>query len=71
MGLAFQVSMVRVAATRSLCKTEGGYLVMDPLQAECGDRVCLLSGGKLPYIVRAPICEDNLVLRVSSSISTS
>ena len=62
MGLAFQVSMVRVAATRSLCVTEGGYLVMAPLQAERGDHVCLLSGGKLPYIVRASISKETLMV---------
>ena len=62
MSLAFQVSMVRVAATRSLCTTEGGYLVMAPLQTECGDHVCLLSGGKLPYIVRAPIGDETLAV---------
>ena len=58
MGLAFQTSMIRVAATRSLCTTERGYLVMAPLQTECGDHVCILSGGKLPYIVRAPIGKE-------------
>ena len=62
MGLGFQVSMVRVAATRSLCTTEGGYLVMAPLQAERGDYVCLLSGGKLPYIVRAPVGKEGMVV---------
>ena len=58
MALAFQTSMIRVVASRSLCTTEGGYLVMAPVGVERGDCVCILSGGKLPYIVRAPKGEE-------------
>lgn len=54
-GLAFQESMVRVAATRSFCTTKAGYLLMAPPEARCGDHVCVLSGGRLPYIVREPV----------------
>lgn len=37
---------------RAIFKTKKGYIGIGPYWAECGDAVCLLEGGKVPFILK-------------------
>jgi hypothetical protein len=47
--------------------TDTGYIGMGPASTDVGDEVCILEGGKVPYMIRsvlakdAPVREWNLV----------
>jgi hypothetical protein len=61
MGLAFETSVIASASTRSLCTTDRGYLGLAPEHAKVGDSVCILSGARVPYILRAEAGENKLI----------
>ncbi|RFU33188.1 hypothetical protein B7463_g3139, partial [Scytalidium lignicola] len=48
----FFVNMFAKVERRSLCTTERGYLCLAPPDAEVGDSLCILLGGRVPYILR-------------------
>jgi len=31
--------------------SDSGYVGLDPSNAECGDLVCIFSGGRVPYVI--------------------
>ncbi|KAG8531870.1 uncharacterized protein KY384_003506 [Bacidia gigantensis] len=49
---AFWYDFVRVARNRRFCVTKQGYIGWVPSSAKEGDRICLLLGGQVPYVVR-------------------
>ena len=49
---AFWYDFVRVARDRQFCVTRDGYMGWVPPAARVGDRICLLVGGQVPYVVR-------------------
>jgi len=36
--------------------SDSGYVGLGPSNAECGDLVCIFSGGRVPYVMRMSIC---------------
>lgn len=48
----FFVNMFARAERRSLCATERGCLCLAPPDTEVRDSVCILLGGRVPYILR-------------------
>ena len=49
---AFWYDFLRVARNRQFCVTKKGYIGWAPTASEKGDRICLLKGGQVPYVVR-------------------
>ena len=49
---AFWYDFLRVARNRQFCTTEKGYIGWVPAAAKTGDRICLLVGGQVPYVLR-------------------
>ena len=49
---AFWYDFVRVARNRQFCVTKKGHIGWVPSGAEKGDKVCLLMGGQVPYVIR-------------------
>jgi len=52
MGLAFERSITAAPGNRSLFITERDYISLAPEHAEVGDSVCILLGGRVPYLLR-------------------
>ena len=49
---AFWYVFLGVARNRQFCVTKRGYIGWVPNASEKGDRICLLTGGQVPYVVR-------------------
>jgi hypothetical protein len=48
----WKLSMLHAITLRKLCITEGGLLGLAPMNSIPGDRIALLEGGSVPFIVR-------------------
>jgi hypothetical protein len=48
----FFINMFARGERRSLCTTERGYLCLAPPDTQVGDSLCILLGGRVPYILR-------------------
>ena len=49
---AFWYDMLRAGKNRQFCVTKKGYMGWAPPAAAVGDRICVLFGGQVPYVVR-------------------
>lgn len=58
--MLFMISFSAVQRCRSFALTEQGHIGWIPEQSQVGDRVVLLAGGKVPYILR-PVESDSTV----------
>jgi hypothetical protein len=47
------------AGRKLFISKEEGWLGLAPMQAEVGDRIALLEGGDVPYILRQKLGEEN------------
>lgn len=68
-ALDFHSSFYTVFAMRDFAVTEKGYLGWVPKESEEGDSVVLLSGGKVPYILR-PV-DANTAATIEIGLNTS
>lgn len=48
----YVAAVYRVLPNRKFCLSRKGYMGLMPLEAENGDKIVLLSGGRTPYVVR-------------------
>lgn len=49
----FEQHIMRTTARRRFFVSKNGYIGLAPPHAEVGDMICVLAGGKMPFIVRA------------------
>ena len=49
---AFWYDLLQTARNRQFCITKKGYMGWAPPAAKPGDRICILFGGQVPYVVR-------------------
>jgi hypothetical protein len=51
-ALAFDGALTKRVHSRSLCKTEKGFLGLVPEGTRCGDDICILLGGRMAYVLK-------------------
>ncbi|KAF9696939.1 hypothetical protein EKO04_004716 [Ascochyta lentis] len=65
----FHLAFVVVSALRRFIVTEKGYMGWAPVDVEVGDTVVLLSGGKVPYVLRPAKGEMTSAVEASGIVS--